>query len=391
MSNKLWDELTLDEKHSKILKAKKELDTLLDQYNSVQVNYINAIKSVVLNNYNADADLEKNVYLNGVGMGYVTKAGYFRKYKNDGTSDFEPNLGVYGDDCPVTLSKNSLSTYNIISSGNSDIATAEKEGKPEITIKYNKNNNKIKEGQNCKLNYYENIFVYNVDESKYSSYEGCLKPNLDATTSTDNSIMFHEDANSYDDCINATTVNAHKYFSLKKNSDNDLDCISYKDYPDMGLPTTDTINYDSDGNPKRSISEQTITLFDNSESAFKNTTNLFKKGYKSSVFGVFTTNPETITQFASEGNHCFLKLARNGNLKMYKIGNTGKTLENKSLEFFNIHLGNIKDSNNKKFLTLGDCDEDIGGYLDETSINVEWGKECKAAGCFIYQDKGCTN
>ena len=165
MSNKLWDELTLDEKHSKILKAKKELDTLLDQYNSVQTNYINAIKSVVLNNYNAAADLEKNVYLNGVGMGYVTKAGYFRKYKNDGISDFEPNLGVYGDDCPVTLSKKNISTYNLISSGDSDnIATAQKEGKPEITIKYNKNNNKIKEGQNCKLNYYENIFVYNAYE-----------------------------------------------------------------------------------------------------------------------------------------------------------------------------------------------------------------------------------
>ena len=51
----------------------------------------------------------------------------------------------------------------------------------------------------------------------------------------------------------------------------------------------------------------------------------------------------------------------------------------------------VKDSNNKTFLTLGDCDEDIGGYLDENSIDVEWGKECKAAGCFIYQDKGCAN
>jgi hypothetical protein len=391
MPNKSWEELTLDEKHNKILQAKKELDSILEQYDGIQVNYINAVKNAILPNFHSDNDIQKNINLTGVGVGYVTKSGFFRKYENGDNSDFTTNLGIYGDDCPTTLSKTNLPSYSIASSG-SDVVDIQKDDNSNIKLRYNKTNNEIKEGQNCKLNYYENVFVYNVDESKYSSYEGCLKPKLPETNSADNSVMFHKEANSYDDCINATTVNTHKYFSLSRNQDNTVKCVSYKDYPDMELPNSDTINYDSTtGKPERSISEQTITLFDNSESAFKNTTNLFKKGYKSSVFGVFTTTPEEISKYAIAGDHCFLKLSRNGNLKIYRIGKTGDTLKNKSLEFFNIHLGNVKDSNNKTFNSLGDCDEEIGGYLDENSINVEWGKKCKAAGCFIYQDKGCAN
>ena len=394
---KKWEELTLKEKYDKITTLKSELDILLEEYNNNEISYVNTIKSVVLDQYNSDNDREENIYLNGVGMGYATKAGYFRKYGTENTTDFETNSGIYGNDCPVTYSKSSLSKYTMDSEigDTSDAVTIKKDDNSNVTLKYNKiNNNEIKEGQNCKLKYNENVFVYNVDESKYSSYEGCLKPTFTPTVGTDKSVMFHSDTNTYDECINKAHINTHNYFSLSRNQNNIINCTSYKNRSDMQLPSNDSNVYPY-GTPE-SISEQTFTLFDNNDSsfnnAFKNTTNLFKRGYKSSsLFGSFTIKKEDVSNMVNEGDHCFLKLSRNGNLKIYKIGKTGDSLKNKSQEIFDLHLGNIKDSNNIKFAPLGSCHEEIGGYLDENSIHVEWGKRCKSAGCFIYQDKGCTN
>tara|TARA_A100001015_G_scaffold310628_1_gene412392 strand:+ start:1280 stop:2455 length:1176 start_codon:yes stop_codon:yes gene_type:complete len=391
MTDKLWDEMKPDEKYELIVSKINEYNRKLSIYTNIETKYLNTIKNVILQSYHSDADMQKNIYLKGVGLGYVTKSGYFRKYNND-TTDFETNLGIYGDDCPVTLSKNNVSTYEITSSDSESYTLKNDDpAKDSPAITYMKNNNVIKEGQNCKLNYGGNMFVYNVDESKYSSYEGCLKP--DPEDSVNDSIMFkqHPDANSYDDCINATTANGHSFFSLSKNNDGNLDCVSYDTRESIGIKN-EVYPYGI----QQSISEQTITLFDNNDpsfnNAFKNTTNLFKRGYKTSRFGVFTTTRDGISKYANEGDHCFLKLCRDGNLKMYRIGkNSGNSLETKSLDFFDLHLGNIKDSNNNKFKPLGSCDENIGGYLDENSISVEWGKKCKAAGCFIYQDKGCTN
>lgn len=386
MTDKLWDEMKPDEKYDHIIKKINKYNEDLNIYIKFDTNYLNTVKKEILQNYYSDADYEKNIYLNNVGLGYVTKSGYFRKYEND-TNNFETNLGNFGDDCPVTLSKDNISIYDISSSDSESYTLVNSDtNKDSPDIKYMKNNNIIKEGQNCKLNYGGNMFVFNVDEAKYSSYEGCLKPN------PQDSVMFktHPDANSYDDCINYATASGHTYFSLSENIDGGIDCESYKTRESIGIKNK-VYPY---GIPQ-STSLQTITLFDNNDPSFNNafsppSVNLFKRGYKSSQFGVFTTTPENVINYASEGEHCFLKLCRDGNLKMYRIGKNGNSLKNKSVDFFDLHLGNIKDSNKNKFSPLGDCHEELGGYLDDNSISVEWGKRCKAAGCFIYQDKGCA-
>lgn len=388
MTDKLWDEMKPDEKYEHIVSKINEYNKKLKIYINFEENYLTTIKKEILKNYHNDTDYEKNIFLKGVGLGYVTKSGYFRKYDNNNTSDFETNLGIYGDDCPVTLSVNDVSEYEKSSSDSESYTLKNLDiNKDSPDIKYIKNNNVIKEGQNCKLNYGGNMFVYNIDESKYSSYEGCLKPN------PEDSVMFkkHSEANSYDDCINYATANGHSYFSLSNKEEGGLDCESYDTFDSIG------INNDNEqsGNTPESTSLQTITLFDNNDPSFNNaffppSLNLFKRGYKTSQFGVFTTTRENVIKYASEGDHCFLKLCRNGNLKMYRIGKNDDSIKNKSVDFFDLHLGNIKDSNKNTFLSLGDCDEELGGYLDENSISVEWGKKCKAAGCFIYQDKGCA-
>ena len=384
----------LIQEQSRIKEIKDTLDRKINAYERTLNLHMQAIKNTIAPSIYGTELYEKNSYKKNIILkdnnteypAYVTKSGYIRKYKLDSTGD---RLN-YDYDCPATF--NNLNTFKIDESVSDN--TSDENVKyayyfnsdtgyinSDIKLKYNTNNNMVKEGGKCKLNYNENIFLYNINESKYSSYEGCLKPNF-------NNGSYHSDENTYEGCLEETSKKNDKYFSLRRDSNNKIECRSYPTYYDMDL-TSDT----SDTPERtRSISEQVTTLFDNKDNNFKGTTNLLKNGYKTNLLGVFTADENAVEEYAKAGDHCFLRLCRNGNLKIYRIGKTGINIKEKSLDFFDLHIGkNVRDSNSELCEPIENCDEDIGGYIDETSIDIEWGKECKAKGCFIYQDKGCPN
>ena len=376
----------LDEIYNRIITLRDNFAIKLEQYNTAQIHITTTIENTATGLSQNAKYINKNATVNGK-IGFVTSTGYFRPYKYDNDSDVTTISDVFGEGCPAE--KTGLPEYKY--TDNSDtLEYKDENGDIVSTIKYS--NNEIKQGQNCKLDYGGNLFVYNVDESQYSSYEGCKKLSTDTGAETDNLGTLHSGVTNGEDCLEKTANEGHNYFTLGSNN-NIVECRTYPTEPASSELVAKT-NEDED--PK---SEITIDLFDNREGYFDNTSNLFKKGYKSNIFGSFSSPTKTsVETYATNSKHNFFKLFRDGNLKIHKIGKTGtSTLKDKSVVFFDAHSGTITDSDHSILKPIEDtendykCHPDLGGNIDEDSIIVNWAEKCKNAGCYVYQDTGCAN
>jgi len=371
----------LDEIYNRIITLRDNFATKLKQYNTAQIHITTTITDTATGISSNAKFINKNAIVDGK-IGFVTSTGYFRPYKYDNDSDVTTISDIFGEGCPVETTE--LPEYKYIN-GDSDTLKYEVDGAVVSTIK--NSNNAIKEGQKCKLDYGGNLFVYNVNESQYSSYEGCKK------ISSDNLGTLHLGVTNGKDCLEKTANEGHKYFTLGSNN-NIVECHTYPEKP----VSTGLDEKTKDGAVVDTISEITIDLFDNSGGYFDNTRNLFKKGYKSNIFGSFSATKTSIETYATNSKHNFFKLFRDGNLKIHKIGKTGtSTLKDKSVVFFDAYSGTITDSDHSNLKPIEDtendykCHPDLGGNIDEDSIVVDWAKKCKDAGCYVYQDTGCAN